>query len=101
MFEKIDRVCSMCGSGRIVYLDYYYHCTVCGNKDWHLRERENGEFNKDLVGYTEYIVNEKLKEYDKKIAALVLIMVQQGILKDVNELDDILNSMDVHNQLKK
>lgn len=101
MFEKIDRVCSMCGSSQIVYLGYYYHCTVCGNKDWHLRDNENDEFTKDQVGYTEYLIREALEEYDKKIAALVLIMVQQGILKDVNELDDILNSMDVHNQLKK
>lgn len=77
-----------------------YVCNKCGEKERFLRRDENEEFNKDPIDYTEHLIKHALEDYDKKFRALLVIMVQKGLIKDINELEDVLKSIDLLDTLK-
>lgn len=96
---KLRRICKNC-NGELEYKNGTYICKDCGNLERYLRRDEKEEFNKDPIFYTEHLIQHALEDYDKKFRALLIMMVQKGLIKDVNELEDVLKSIDLLNTLK-
>jgi NAD-dependent SIR2 family protein deacetylase len=97
--SKLLKECRYC-EGKLVFKNGMYICNKCESKERFLRRHEKEEFNKDQIYYTECLINHALEEYDKKFKALLLMMVQKGLIKDISELQDVLDSMNVINTLK-
>jgi hypothetical protein len=106
--RKLRRICKAC-DGELEYITIRhggyrgytgYVCKECGTRQPFLRRDENEDFNGDPVEYTNCLIRQALNEYDKKFKALLLMMVQKGMIKDLNELEDVIKSMDVLDTLK-
>ncbi len=96
---QLRRVCRTCEDD-LEYKNGTYICKGCGNREIFLRREENEQFNKNPIFHTEHLIQYALEDYDKKFRALLLMMVQKGLIKDLNELEDVLKSMDVLDTLK-
>lgn len=96
---KLRRVCRRCEED-LEYKDGTYVCKGCGSKEVFLRRDENEEFNKNPIFHTEHLIEYALRDYDKKFRALLLMLVQKNVIKSVNDLEEILQSIDLLDTLK-
>lgn len=92
--------CPFCGDD--VIADNKRKAFICLNKACGYTDKESYDnyiwqkkMATDKVACVKEMIKEAIEEHDKEFKALILLLIQKGLVKDLNELKEVIQSMNV------
>lgn len=92
--------CPLCGDDMII--DSKKKTYVCCNQNCNHSDKKlyedfiwRNKMTNDHVTCVREMIKEAIEEHDKEFRALLILLIQKGLVKDLNELKEVIQSMEV------